>query len=92
MDGPNLDEAYKQLMFFRELLADYLEEGAPRPPVGHQLRIAAVDYAQGLERVQLTMHTTLRSVDRCLATIEAITAAGGVGEYIRLHLPPPPPG
>jgi len=92
MDRPDLDEAYKQLLLFRELLADYVEAGARQPASVHEFLDPAFGHARGLQQVQLTMRATLSAVDRCLSTIEAINSAGGVGEYIRAHLPPSPPG
>lgn len=103
MDYPDLEEARKQLIELRQLLADYISsdgevgpfgglEDQRVPPIEGWLPRDPGDGPSGIAHVHLTLHATLIAVDRCLATLDAVQAAGGFAQYIIAHLPRPPAG
>lgn len=86
-DAPNFEEMRRQLQTLRDLFHEYVNNG--RQPS----QIERPDLPQkDLDTVAMIglrerMRRTLTAIDDCLGTVDEITQAGGMGPYLRSHMP-----
>lgn len=85
---PDFEEMQHQLCSLRDLFREYLDSSA------QQRSDAADDRADTVAMIGLRerMRRTLVSIDDCLGTVQEISDAGGMGAYLRTHIPDTHPG